>query len=97
MTPIAPIRQVVSTIESIAPKPAAGGNFFADHLKTSMENVEGLGKQAKQSAERFLNGEPEELHNVALASQQAALSFEMFLQVRNKVVQAYQEVMRMQL
>ena len=46
--------------------------------------------------DRFLNGEGEEIHKVALASQQADLSFQLFLQMRNKVVSAYQEVMRMQ-
>jgi flagellar hook-basal body complex protein FliE len=96
MTPITPIRPVVASIESPALRPPAEGNLFADQLKASIGTVEGLGKQARQTAERFLNGEPEELHNVALTSQQAALSMELFLQVRNKVVQAYQEVMRMQ-
>lgn len=96
MTPIAPIRAVVPPIEAPSLRPTAAGNVFADQLKASMETVEGLGKQARQSAEKFLNGEPEELHNVALTSQRAALSMELFLQVRNKVVQAYQEVMRMQ-
>ncbi|MSV34242.1 MAG: flagellar hook-basal body complex protein FliE [Bryobacterales bacterium] len=52
---------------------------------------------AQQSAGRFLNGEGEEIHKVALAAQQADLSFQMFLQVRNKVISAYQEIMRMQI
>jgi len=62
-----------------------------------METVEGLGTQAKQSAKRFLSGEGEEIHQVAMAAQKAELSFDLFMQVRNKVVSAYQEVMRMQL
>lgn len=97
MNPITPIRAVIAPIEAPSPRPAPAGNIFADQLKASMETVEGLSKQARQSVERFLNGEPEELHNLALASQRASLSMELFLQVRNKVVQAYQEVMRMQL
>jgi flagellar hook-basal body complex protein FliE len=96
MNPIAPIRAAIAPVESIAVRPSGGGNLFADQLKSSIETVEGFRKQAGQTAERFLNGEPEELHNVALTSQRAALSMELFLQVRNKVVQAYQEVMRMQ-
>lgn len=97
MSPIAPIRAAVAPVETIAVRPTGGGNIFADQLKSSMETVEGLRKQARQTAERFLNGEPEELHNVALTAQHASLSMELFLQVRNKVVQAYQEVMRMQM
>jgi flagellar hook-basal body complex protein FliE len=54
-----------------------------------------LGSQ--QSTDRFLRGEEEELHQVVLASQRADVAFEMFLGVRNKVVSAYQEIMRMQL
>ena len=53
--------------------------------------------QAAQSVERFLSGEGEELHTTALGAQRAELAFEMFLQTRNKVVQAYQEIMRMQM
>jgi flagellar hook-basal body complex protein FliE len=47
--------------------------------------------------ERFLSGEGEELHQTVMATQQAELSFELFLQARNKVVSAYQEIMRMQM
>ncbi len=53
--------------------------------------------EAAQSVENFLSGEGEELHTTVLATQRAELSFELGLQVRNKVVQAYQEIMRMQL
>ena len=95
MAPISPISHVASTIA--APGNTASPSGFGDYLKASMETVEGLGRQAQQSAERFLNGEGEEIHQVALAAQKAELSFELFMQVRNKVVQAYQEVMRMQL
>ena len=52
--------------------------------------------QAQQAAESFLTGGNEELHSVALASQRAQLQFDLFLQVRNQAVQAYQEIMRMQ-
>ena len=46
---------------------------------------------------RFLSGEGEDLHTTILATQQAELSFDLFLQMRNKVVSAYQEIMRMQM
>jgi flagellar hook-basal body complex protein FliE len=47
--------------------------------------------------ERFLSGEGEDLHSTILASQRADLEFQMFMQVRNKVVSAYQEIMKMQM
>jgi len=56
-----------------------------------------ISQNAAQSAvSSYLLGGTEEIHSVALATQRAELEFEMFLQVRNKVVQAYQEVMKTQ-
>ncbi len=70
---------------------------FAEALADAIGRVEDYRVKADQSVNRFLMGEDEELHKVAMATQQAELSFDLFLQVKNKVVQAYQEVMRMQL
>jgi flagellar hook-basal body complex protein FliE len=59
--------------------------------------VEAIGRDASASVERFLSGEGEELHTTIMATQRAELAFELFLQARNKVVSAYQEIMRMQM
>jgi flagellar hook-basal body complex protein FliE len=59
--------------------------------------VEAFGQDASASVQRFLAGEGEELHSTIMATQRAELSFELFQQVRNKVVSAYQEIMRMQM
>jgi flagellar hook-basal body complex protein FliE len=75
--------------------PRAGG--FQDVLSGAMRDVEALHKSAQQTVERFLSGEGEELHTAILATQRADLTFELFLQARNKAVQAYQEIMRMQM
>lgn len=77
------------------PGSAAGG--FQDVLSNAIQKVEAVGQNASLSVERFLAGEGEELHTTILATQQAELSFELFLQARNKVVNAYQEIMRMQM
>jgi flagellar hook-basal body complex protein FliE len=58
--------------------------------------VENSQTQAQQAVGSFVTGGNEELHSVALATQRAELEFSMFLQVRNKVISAYQEIMRMQ-
>ena len=75
--------------------PAGGGAAFQDVFASAIGNVEAFSRNASASVERFLAGEGEELHTTILATQRAELSFEMFLQVRNKVVSAYQEIMRM--
>jgi flagellar hook-basal body complex protein FliE len=76
---------------------ARGGSAFQDVLASAIQQVEGFGKSASASVERFLSGEGEELHTTILATQRAELSFELFMQTRNKVVSAYQEIMRMQM
>lgn len=73
------------------------GFAFADALADAVARVDAFRVQADNSVNGFLNGTNEEIHRVAVAAQQAELSFDLFLQVKNKVVQAYQEVMRMQL
>lgn len=77
-------------------KSPSGGASFQDALTNAIQQVEQYREDANNSVQSFLAGEGEDLHRVALQTQQAELAFEMFLQVRNKVVQAYQEVMRMQ-
>src|SRR5436309_12136764 len=74
-----------------------GAGAFQDVLTNAIQKVESVGQNASASVERFLAGEGEELHTTILATQQAELSFEMFMQARNKVVNAYQEIMRMQM
>jgi len=95
--PILPVSPGVlpDSIRPATASPSGGG--FGDVFASAIQGVEGLGQNASASAQRFLSGEGEELHTTVLATQRAELAFEMFLQVRNKVVSAYQEIMRMQM
>ena len=77
---------------SAATRPAA----FQSVLEGLVGGVEQSQTQAQQTVNSFLTGGNEELHSVALASQRSSLEFDLFMQVRNKVVSAYQEIMRMQ-
>lgn len=93
----------ISGIPSIAPlvpiapaESTPSGEAFQSAFADALSKVEGFQQNANASVDRFLSGEGEELHQVALAAKQAELSFDLFLQVRNKVVNAYEEVMRMQ-
>jgi len=70
---------------------------FQSVFEEAIQQVGAYQKTAQQATARFLSGEDEELHHVAIATQQADLSFQLFMEVRNRVVNAYQEVMRMQI
>ena len=76
---------------------ANGPGEFQSMLTEAISRVEDARLTASGSVNRFLAGENEEIHNVVLNTQRSELAFEAFLQVRNKVVNAYQEVMRMQM
>jgi len=78
-------------------KAAGGTASFQSAMARSIESVNSAQHSAQSTALRFLQGEPVEVHQVALEQQQAAMAFDLFLEVRNKVVSAYQEVMRMPL
>jgi len=93
---IAPIQQIPLPAAPQIGGAAQPGNFQSV-LQGIVGGVEQAQNQAQQAVSNFLSGGNEELHSVALASQRASLEFELFTQVRNKVVSAYQEVMRMQL
>lgn len=69
---------------------------FGSILERAVGHVASLENESKQKIDRFLRGEDQELHDMMLSTQRAGMAFDMFMQVRNKVVQAYQEVMRMQ-
>lgn len=90
--PISPL-PVPAAPGTVGGKPGGFENVFREAVQT----VEAQRREAHASVDAFLRGENEELHTAALAIQRAEMSFELFLQVRNKVVQAYQEVMRMQI
>jgi len=97
-SPISPISPI--QLPDLQPRAAAGleggGGEFQNLLTQAIGGVERLRGDANQTVERFLSGDGEEVHTVALATQRAELAFETFLQIRNKVVSAYQAVMQMQ-
>ena len=73
------------------------GTGFGEILKDAISTANELQKQSDQEIQKLMTGESQDLHTTVIAMQKADLSFQMMMQVRNKIVQAYQEIMRMQL
>ncbi|MGA3187716.1 MAG: flagellar hook-basal body complex protein FliE [Bryobacteraceae bacterium] len=99
MAPIIPSNFTIPALPSLSDAASAaptGGAAFGSVLTDAISKVESFQNNATTSVNNFLSGEGEELHKVALATQQADLSFQLFMQVRNKVVTAYNQVMQMQ-
>jgi len=98
--PISPIQiPATADISGSIQTPSASGTSgeFRGLLEGAIQKVEQTGQAATQAVERFLSGDGQELHSAMLAVQRADLTFELGLQVRNKVVSAYQEIMRLQM
>ncbi len=93
ITPISPA-VLPQSLPEIASADKSGS--FGSILESVIDNTEKSRRVADQAVTKFLSGENEDLHSVALATQRADLEFSMFLQVRNKVVSAYQEIMKLQ-
>lgn len=76
---------------------AVAGGGFADEMKKSLQRISAGQQQAAGQAEAFELGKPGvSLNDVMIDLQKANVGFQMGLQVRNRVVAAYQEIMNMQ-
>lgn len=77
--------------------PVAGGISFADALNNALKDVSAAQKEARAMAEDFSAGDPAapNLQDVMINLQKANLSFQQMVQVRNRLVSAYQDIMNM--
>ena len=68
---------------------------FQDTLKSLISQVDREIKETDRSMEEFAVGKQYNLHGIMIESEKADLSFRFLLQIRNKLLEAYQEIMRM--
>nr|WP_309099346.1 flagellar hook-basal body complex protein FliE [Fredinandcohnia onubensis] len=81
----------------IQPKTASAvQKEFSSFLKDAINNVNEAQQTSDKMTEKLIKGENVDLHQVMIASEKASVSLQTTLQIRNKVVEAYQEIMRMQ-
>lgn len=78
-------------------KPEDKVEDFGQLFKQKLEEVNAAQNKSDKLTNQLVTGEVKDVHEVMIASQKASLSLQLTVQVRNKVVEAYQEVMRMQL
>jgi len=75
----------------------AGSPDFGEMLKSALDQANNAQQQAGQLTQQFdLNAPNVNLHEVMMSLQKASLSFQTMVQVRNRLVSAYQEIMSMQ-
>ncbi len=69
---------------------------FADTLKDAVGSVNEMSHEANTQIQKLATGETKNIPEVLIASEKASVAFKLMLQVRNKIIDAYQEVMKMQ-
>lgn len=70
---------------------------FSEYLKSAIEKVDRLQTDAEKIADEFAAGRTDNIHDVMIAAAKADLSLQFTLQIRNKILDAYNEIMRMQI
>ena len=87
-----------STVQKAADKvqkPGKGEKTFSQILKASMDEVNRLQGEADHAIEELTLGQTKNIHETMIALEKAEVSFKLMLEVRNKILDAYREVMRM--
>lgn len=94
------IKQAISANDSLQTSQATAtgeaGTSFANMLKTLAQDVSVKSAQAGEAVHGVLAGEGVPLHQAVIAAEEASVSFQLMVEVRNKLLESYQELMRMQ-
>ena len=74
----------------------SAGDAFADVLKNSVQEVNKMQMDAGQATRDLAQGKVESVHEAMIAMEKASVSFNLMVEVKNKLLAAYEEMMRMQ-
>jgi flagellar hook-basal body complex protein FliE len=73
-----------------------GGLNFGDMLKSAVHNVDQVNDDATSQVSNLLQGGNSDVNSVMIAVEKADVSFQLMMEVRNKIVSAYQDIEKMQ-
>ncbi len=82
---------------AITPGKSVQGTGFSDVLRQSIDAVSSQQNEAKVLTEGLLSGQHSNIHETMIAMEKSSISYKMLTKVQTKVIEAYQEVMRLQL
>jgi flagellar hook-basal body complex protein FliE len=96
--PIDPIQTPLRLIPAASGSPKAlssEGPSFGSIIGDALQQVDQLQKQANEATTQVATGQSTDLHSALMRVEEAGLAMQLALQVRNKLVESYQEIMRM--
>lgn len=95
LTPVTNSLNIQKTNQSTI-TPYESQKSFSAFLKDSIEKVNQTQIESDKLTEKLISGQDVDLHQVMIAAQKASITTQLTLEIRNKAVEAYQEMMRMQ-
>ncbi|MEW6439849.1 MAG: flagellar hook-basal body complex protein FliE [bacterium] len=96
MSGIAEVGQGKVTLELPEAKRGRSEGGFQDYLKECIAGVDGLQKAADQAASEIASGKIDNVHQAMIAMEKADVSFRLMVEARNRIVKAYEEIIKMQ-
>ena len=95
---ISSLRILPAEVDAAFParEPLSSPAGFHEALDSAIHDIDHLGGQAQDKISQVLSGNGADVHSALIAVEKADLSFQLMMQVRNKIVSAYQEISRMQ-
>ena len=90
--------KLISDLDSsLIPRTEPTDQSFTQMLKDSIQKVNMIQSEADQTVVNLMSGKNQNLHETLISMEKASVSFELMMQVRNKIVTAYEEIFRMQI
>ncbi|MGA9289649.1 MAG: flagellar hook-basal body complex protein FliE [Anaerobacillus sp.] len=96
MNTISAIQQLPAQQKNVGTSGEANGDF-GQMLQDAIKQVNNDQVASEQMTNKLVTGDVQDVHEVMLAAQKASLSLNLTVEVRNKVIESYQEIMRMQM
>jgi flagellar hook-basal body complex protein FliE len=94
-SPSAPLS--ISAEAGVKSAKVPGGSSFSDLLSDLVNKVDGMKEEADQSVLEVISGKETNIHQVAMKVQEAGVAFDLMLGVRNRLMEAYNELIKMQM
>ncbi|MCD6552273.1 flagellar hook-basal body complex protein FliE [Thermotoga sp.] len=94
---------MIDRIEGLGPIEDTGktqkknGDNFSEALKEALEKVNNIQKRAEKLTDDFAQGKISNIHEVIIEAEKASIALRLTVEVRNRIVEAYREIMRMQI
>ncbi|MDI3310492.1 MAG: flagellar hook-basal body complex protein FliE, partial [Thermoanaerobacterium sp.] len=92
---INPISQISAVGSVGTSNTTSNTSSFGDILKTAISDVNNLQLKAQQDDQMLVTGDINDIHNVMIDATKADIALELTIQIKNKILDAYQEIMRM--